>query len=151
MIRRTEGIVIALFCLLVFFAVVLDVSAQSSPSAAPTADAALPQAVVDGGVGPCAVEFTVETANGKPVAAANVKVHIAYGFGGFHKLDLEAGTNSEGKVRFTGLPARVRRPPLEFEASKDQLAGTATLDPATECQARRDIRLAEKKTGVDSP
>jgi hypothetical protein len=100
--------------------------------------------VLDGGVGPCSVEFTVTTADGKPAGAAKVKVHIAYGFGGFHKLDLEAGTSSEGKVKFTGLPSRVRRSQLEFEASNGQMAGTATVDPEKECQAKREITLGKK-------
>jgi hypothetical protein len=100
--------------------------------------------MIDGAIGPCSLELTVTTADGKPAAAASVKVHIAYGFGGFHKLDLEAGANVDGKVKFIGLPSRVRRPPLEFHASreKEQLAGDATFDPATECHAKRDIALA---------
>jgi hypothetical protein len=62
--------------------------------------------IIEGGAGPCSLELTVVGADGKPVYAATVKVHIAYGFGGMRKLDLEAGTNSDGKVKFAGLPAR---------------------------------------------
>src|ERR1051325_2277080 len=96
--------------------------------------------VINGAVGSCSVDLTV-TADGKPVYSATVKVHIAYGFGGFHKLDLEASTNVDGKVKFTGIPAKVRRSMLEFEATKDQLTGTLTYDPGTECQAKHDIAL----------
>src|ERR1700685_2502538 len=67
---------------------------------------------IDGAAGPCSLELTVTDSNKKPVYAANIKVHIAYGLGGFHKLDLEASTNIDGKVKFLGLPSRVRRPPL---------------------------------------
>jgi hypothetical protein len=124
-------------------------SAQSTPPAMPAQATAAAQAVpvIDGAAGPCSVDFTITTADGKPAEAATVKVHIAYGFGGFRKLDLQAGTNSDGKVKFTGLPSRVRRSLLEFEASKDQLVGTATVDPATECQAKREIKLG-KATGT---
>jgi hypothetical protein len=104
--------------------------------------------VIQGGVGPCSIELTVMGANGKPVYAASVKVHIAYGFGGMHRLDLEAGTNSDGKVKFAGLPARVQRPPLEFHASKDEFEGVAGFDPSSECQAKHDITL-EKSKGPD--
>jgi len=45
--------------------------------------------VMDGGAGPCSLDLGV-TSDGKPAVAANVKVHIAYGFGGIRKLDLEA-------------------------------------------------------------
>lgn len=97
--------------------------------------------VMDGGVGPCSVELTVTTVDGKPAYAATVKVHIAYGFAGIRRLDLEAGTNSDGKLKFTGLPSRVHRPPLEFNASKDKLAGKATYDPESECHAKHDLVL----------
>jgi len=50
--------------------------------------------VIQGGAGPCSIELTVRGADGKPVYAATVKVHIKYGFGGMRRLDLEAGTNS---------------------------------------------------------
>lgn len=98
-------------------------------------------AVVDGGLGRCSLEVTVLGPDSKPVYAASVKVHIAYGFGGFHKLDLEVGTDSNGKAKFTGLPSRVRRPPLEFEATKNDLSGTLDYDPATECVAAHKITL----------
>jgi hypothetical protein len=114
--------------------------AQSAAKAA-----ALDVPVVDGALGPCSLELTVNTADGKPVYAATVKVHIPYGFGGFHKLDLEAGTNSEGKVKFTGLPNRVRRPPLEFDASKGDLVGVVEYDPAAQCRAIRSVRLEKAK------
>jgi hypothetical protein len=101
--------------------------------------------VIQGGAGPCSLELTVRGADGKPVYAATVKVHIAYGFAGMRKLDLEAGTNSDGKVKFAGLPARVQRPPLEFHGSKDEFEGVAAFDPSTECQGKHDITLEKSK------
>jgi len=103
---------------LMFCALCAATSAQSNPkpTPAPAPTAAQEVPVIDGGAGPCSVDFTVTTADGKPAGAATVRVHIASGFGGFHKLDLQAGTNSDGKVKFTGLPSRVRRSLLEFEA-----------------------------------
>ncbi|HSZ64019.1 MAG TPA: hypothetical protein VK828_19630 [Terriglobales bacterium] len=101
--------------------------------------------VIDGNAGPCSVELTVLGADGKLVYAATVKVHIKYGFGGMHRLDLEVGSNSDGKVKFTGIPARVQRPPLEFRASKDEFSGIAVVDPSTQCQAKYDITLERSK------
>ncbi len=101
--------------------------------------------VIQGNAGPCSIELTVMGADGKPLYAATVKVHIAYGFGGMRRLDLEAGTNSDGKVKFAGLPGRVQRPPLEFHASKDEFTGIAAFDPSTECQAKHDIVLEKSK------
>jgi hypothetical protein len=102
---------------------------------------------MQGGAGPCSLELTVRGADGKPVYAATAKVHIKYGFGGIRRLDLEAGTNSEGKVKLAGLPARVQRPPLEFHASKDEFTGIASFDPSTECEAKRDITLEKSPDG----
>jgi hypothetical protein len=99
--------------------------------------------VMDGGAGPCSLELTVTMPDGKPAYAATVKVHIAYGFAGARRLDLQAGTNSDGKVKFTGLPARVHRPPLEFQGTKDQLVGTVTYDPNAECEAKHDMVLQQ--------
>lgn len=100
--------------------------------------------VMDGAAGRCSLLLTV-TADGKPVNAADVKVHIEYGFGGFHRLDLEAYTNADGQLKFTGLPAKVHNPPLEFRGSKDQLGGIATFDPAAACEGKHDLPL-EKQT-----
>jgi hypothetical protein len=137
--------IVCLLCIVFVAGLLAPSAAQTSPQTnAPVAPSAQPVPALDGAAGPCSVEFTVTAADGKPAEAAKVKVHIAYRFGGFHKLDLEAGTNSDGKVKFTGLPARVRRSQLEFEASKDQKAGTATVDPAKECEAKREIKLGDK-------
>src|SRR5262250_1561114 len=99
--------------------------------------------VMDGGAGPCSLDLTVTDTAAKPVYAAIIKVHIAYGFAGIRRLDLEAGTNSDGKLKFIGLPRRVHQAPLEFRAAKDDLQGIATVDPSTECEAKRTISLVK--------
>lgn len=116
-------------------------AAQEKAPAAKT-----PQTIqsIDGGAGPCSVILTV-TAESKPVVAADVKVHIEYGFAGIRRLDLEAYSGNDGKVKFTGLPARVHRPPLQFKASKDALAGSAVYNPETECDAQHEIILTRPK------
>jgi hypothetical protein len=116
-----------------------------TPVAQASSAAAQPIPVVDGSAGPCSLELTVTTADGKPAPGATIKVHIAYRLGGFHRLDLQAGTNAEGKAKFIGLPSSVHQPPLEFQASKDQLVGTATYDPAVECQAKHVVIVDKPK------
>src|SRR4029077_16978818 len=101
--------------------------------------------VIQGGAGPCSIALTITGADGKPVYAATIRVHIKYGIGGIRRLDLEAGTNSDGKVKFAGLPERVQRPPLEFHGSKDEYEGVAAFDPSRECDGRHDITLAKSK------
>jgi hypothetical protein len=119
-------------------------SAQSAGSSNSTAGSPQSLPSIDGGVGPCSVIFTVR-ADSKPVVAADVKVHIEYGFAGIRRLDLEAYTGNDGKVKFTGLPSRVHNPPLQFQAAKDDLRGTAVYNPDSECKAEHEIDLMRQK------
>lgn len=99
--------------------------------------------VIDGAIGACSVDFTVTDSDGAPVYAATIKVHIAYGFMYLRKLDLQVGTNADGKARFTGLPARTKDG-LTFQASKSDRAGTAFVDPSTTCKADLTVVLQKK-------
>ena len=112
---------------------------QTNPPADPKA---VP--VLDGGIGPCSADFTITDAAGAPVYAAKINVHIAYGFMSAHKLDLEVGTNADGKARFTGLPNHVKRG-LYFEASEGDRAGEAFVDPGVTCKSQFTIMLRKKK------
>lgn len=95
--------------------------------------------------GPCSIELSVTGPDGKPVYAARIDYHAAYGAFGAHKLDMSVYTNADGKAKFSGIPAKVKKPPIEFNAKKDDLVGVATMDPATECQAKHDIVMDKKK------
>jgi hypothetical protein len=98
---------------------------------------------IDGGIGTCSYDFTVTDTDAKPVYAATIKVHIAYGFMYARKLDLEVGTNIDGKARFTGLPERTKRG-LFFEASQADRTGNAFVDPATTCKSPFTVVLRKK-------
>jgi hypothetical protein len=104
--------------------------------------------IVDGGIGLCSADFTVKDCAGAPVYDTKIRVHIAYGV--FHKLDLEVGTNSDGKGRFTGLPNRVKQP-LQFRASQGDREGAATVDPAEGCRAQRVIVIAKPLAESSQP
>jgi hypothetical protein len=117
--------------------------AQAQPSAQTQPAGDIP--VTDGASGDCSIDFNITDSEGKPVYAARIDVHLAYGFAGAHKLDMGVYTNAQGKARFTGIPLRVRKPPIEFRAKKDDLIGLATMDPLAECHARHDIVLAKEK------
>ena len=109
-------------------------SSQPDPKSVP---------VVDGGIGACSADFTVTDAAGAPVYAAKIKVHIAYGFMYARKLDLEVGTNVDGKARFTGLSDRVKHG-LFFEASEGDRTAEAFDEPATTCKAQFTVALRKK-------
>jgi len=96
--------------------------------------------VVDGGLGACKADFTVRDSSDKPIYNAKIDVLIKYGFMGMRKTQLEAGTNSEGKARFTGLPERVRKP-LEFVIKSGNVSSTVTDDPGDKCEAVFDVKL----------
>ena len=98
---------------------------------------------VDAAIGPCFAEFTVTDNAGKPVYNTKVRVHINYGFLNLHKLDLEVGTNTNGKARFQGLPNHLKRG-LTFYASEGDREASAFDDPASTCQAQLTMVLAKK-------
>jgi hypothetical protein len=99
--------------------------------------------VIDGAIGSCSANFTVTDAGAAPVYDAKIRVHIAYGFMYLHKMDLEVGTNVDGKARFTGLPSRTKDG-LAFQASKADRAGTAFVDSSTTCKADLTVVLQKK-------
>jgi hypothetical protein len=127
----------------IFCAVFLVVSAVAfSQSHTPPDPHSIP--AVDGGVGSCSADFTVTDSSGAALYMAKIKVHIAYGFGSFHKLDLEVSTNVDGKARFTGIPDRMKHG-LYFHGSQGDLQGEVFDDPANTCKAQFTLAL-EKKT-----
>jgi len=127
---RTRALSLALF-VIVLSLPAFSQSTAPDPKAVP---------VLDGGIGPCTADFTITDASGAPVYAAKIKVHIAYRFGSFHKLDLEVATNADGKARFTGLPNRVKRG-LTFQASESDRTGEVFDDPANTCKAQFTVSL----------
>lgn len=100
-------------------------------------------AEVDAGLGPCTADFTITDEAAHPVYAANIRVHIAYGFMSLHKLDLQAGTNADGKARFVGLPESSKQG-LFFVASEGDREGSAFDDPAKTCKTQFTIVLRKK-------
>lgn len=99
--------------------------------------------VIDAAAGPCSVEFTVTDPKGKPVYAATIDVHVAYGFMGAHRLDLEVGTNIDGKARFAGLPVKVKGGTLYFTVLQGELSGSSFYNPAKSCDAKQGIFLTK--------
>ena len=114
-------------------------SSQPDPKSVP---------VIDGGLGPCTADFTVIDSAGAPVYDAKIRVHIAYRFMSLHKLDLEIGTNADGKARFTGLPDRIKHG-FYFHTSQGDRTAETFDDPANTCKAQFTVALEkapEKKT-----
>jgi hypothetical protein len=130
------------FSILLLSATLLTAAQTQQPAQTPSSEDV---PVTDGASGACSIDFNVTDPEGKPVYAARIDVHLAYGFAGAHKLDMGVYTNTQGKARFTGIPLKVRKPPIEFRAKKGDLIGLATMDPMVDCQAKHDIVLAKEK------
>jgi hypothetical protein len=109
--------------------------AQTATPAAPDPHA-IP--VIDGGIGPCSADFTITDSAGAPVYAAKVKVHIAYGFLSARKLDLEAGTNADGRLALSAFP------------TISSMAFTSTPRKATAAARPSTIRLTPARRNSPS-
>jgi hypothetical protein len=96
---------------------------------------------VDGGLGACRAGFTVHDGSGKPIYNAQIQVTIHYGLFNLHKTDLEVGTNSNGKAKFTGLP-NFSKKPLDFQIKSGNVSRNFSDDPSTNCNAVFDVTLA---------
>lgn len=106
----------------------------------PAADAPKPDlAVISGRLGPCSADFTVKDADGKPVYAAIVHVRIRYGFLSIKRMDLEVGTNSDGKARVEGLPSKAK--PLTYDVTKADKKAVVEQDLSTTCNAAHEVSL----------
>lgn len=107
---------------------------------AQAADPAKPDlATISARLGMCTADFTVTDADGKPVYAATVHVRIRYGFLSLKRMDLEVGTNSDGKARIEGLPLGGRR--LVYDVTKDPRKTTVEQDLTTNCHATYTVAL----------
>ena len=124
-----------------FLLAILSASSLLAQNAPPVDSKTLP--VIDGAIGPCSADFTINDSSGAPVYAAKIQVHIAYRFMNFHKLDLEAGTNAAGKARFIGLPDKIKQG-LFFRASEGDREASAFDDPAKTCKAEFTLVLVKK-------
>lgn len=113
---------------------------QQPASQAPTPELA----TISARLGPCSADFTVKDADGTPVYAAIVHVRIRYGFLSLKRMDLEVGTNSDGKARVEGLPSRAR--PLTYDVSKGDLKARAEQDLSIICRAVYDVTLERETT-----
>jgi hypothetical protein len=136
-------------CLLVLASASAQEHNENAPAQQPAANAAQQQVPsIDGGLGPCSVEVIVKRPGGKVVDGAKVTVHIAYGFLNVRRLDLEVPTNTQGKARITGLPNNLKHG-LLLHGSKDNLLGTAFVDPAKNCEAKHELVLVQQAPPPD--
>jgi hypothetical protein len=95
-------------------------------------------------LGPCSARFTV-TDGSKPVYDAKVRTRIKYGSFGIRKLDLEIGTDANGKADVLKLPNMIKQP-IAFEIVKGDISRTVIFDPSQKCEAAYDVALRKPTT-----
>ena len=120
-------------------ALILPVSAWSADNDVPVIDAAM---------GSCTADVTVLDSGHHAVYKATVSTQIRSGFAGVKKLDLQVGTNVDGKARFTGLPERPREV-WQLTADFQGRSNTSLLDSRKDCHAALNIFLPDKPVSAD--
>lgn len=109
----------------------------AQPASQPSTIPELP--ILDARLGTCTADFTVKDADGKPVYLALITVRVRYGFMSMKRMDLEVGTNSDGKARVTGLPEKAK--PLNYDVTKGTMKKIVTQDLETVCKGTYDVSL----------
>lgn len=111
---------------------------------APTAPPPQAPTEIKADLGSCSVDFHITDLAGNGLYNAKVHTLIRYGFLSKRKLELEAGTNSDGKVRFLTMPDQIKKPILFDIHYQDQTA-TQSYDPGVTCHASYDVPLKVSK------
>ena len=102
--------------------------------------AAVAPAEISADMGTCSALITVTGSGSKPIYGAKVTTRIQYGFLGVKKLDLEAYTGADGKLRITNLP-EVLKKPMYIYISKDDKQEIEEFKPNVRCHATFDVQL----------
>ncbi len=89
-------------------------------------------------LGSCTVDFHITDLAGNPLYNAKIHTLIRYGFLSKRKLELEAGTNADGKVRFVKLPNQAKKP-IVFDIQYQGQSASQSYDPGVDCHPRYDI------------
>jgi hypothetical protein len=111
--------------------------------AAPRTTAAQGKAVtaeISADLGPCDALIAVTGADSKPIYGAKITARVQYGMMGVKKLDLEAFTGPDGKVKITRLPESLKKP-MVIHVDKDEKGDQVEFKPALRCHAIFDVQL----------
>jgi hypothetical protein len=105
-----------------------------------SAQNAAPEAEISAGLGSCSALLTVTGTDNKPVYAAKITARVRYGAFGVKKLDLEAFTGPDGRVKITHLP-EVLKKTMTIHIIKGDLEDEVDFDPIEKCHATFNVQL----------
>lgn len=91
-------------------------------------------------LGSCSADFHVVDGSAKPIYNARIHTLVRSGAFGFHKLDLEIRTDSDGNASIVGLPEVPKRP-ITFDISSGTATTTIPFEPDKQCKAKFDVTL----------
>jgi hypothetical protein len=112
----------------------------SLPGTAQDAPQPPASAEISADLGNCSALITVTSGDAKPVLNAKVTTRIQYGLMGVKKLDLEAFTGSDGKVKIAKLPDSLKKP-MYIHIRKDDKEEMVEFKPGLRCHATFDVHL----------
>lgn len=91
-------------------------------------------------LGTCSATFHVTDMSGNPIYNAKIHTVIRYGFMSKRKLELDAGTSSDGRARFVKLPDELKKP-VEFTISNGTDTARRTFEPGADCHSSYEVPL----------
>jgi hypothetical protein len=97
-------------------------------------------AEISADLGPCSALITVTGADSNPIYGAKITARVQYGVWGVKKLDLEAFTGVDGKVKITRLPESLKKS-MVIHVSKEDKSDQVEFKPAERCHATFDVQL----------
>jgi len=91
-------------------------------------------------LGPCSAALAVTGLDSKPVYGAKIATRVQYGLMGVKRLDLEAYTAPDGRVKITGLPLTLKKP-MYIHVTKGGKEQIVEFHPDRGCEAHFDVIL----------
>jgi len=135
------GKIVIIVLLLAGLAFAQSTTAPAPPDPPAQAKSEIPEVTAD--LGDCTAEFTVTDTANKPVFNAKVHTEIRHGLFSMRRVELEIGTNADGKARFVGLPNTVRKP-FAFEISYQNRRNYIRHNPEEKCTAAYNVILPDR-------
>ena len=104
-----------------------------------TSAAAVP-GEISADLGPCSVLISVSGPDSKPIYGAKVTTRIQYGVFGVKKLDLEAFSGVDGRIKMANLPETLKKP-MYIHITKDGKQEVKEFKPELNCHATFFVQL----------
>jgi hypothetical protein len=130
MIHRRISIPLLIFFILPF----------SHPNPAQTTPTPITPSEISADLGPCSALLIVTNSDSKPIYGAKITTRIQHGPFGVKKLDLEAYSAVDGRLKITNLPETLKKP-IYIHIAKDDRQEVEEFKPDLQCHATFKVQL----------